>query len=90
MEESLANRPGADRAAAVINESGANFVVTETLRELEQEMLEAANNLEFEKAALVRDQIRELKRTYGPETGQQPAKERSVSYGRGKRRRVRA
>ena len=60
VEESLANRPGADRAA-VINESGANFDVTETLRELEQEMLEAANNLEFEKAALVRDQIRELK-----------------------------
>ena len=74
----------------MINESGANFDVTETLRELEQEMLEAANNLEFEKAALVRDQIRELKRTYGSETGQQPAKERSVSYGRGKRRRVRA
>jgi excinuclease ABC subunit B len=90
VEESLANRPGADRAAAVINESGANFDVTETLRELEQEMLEAANNLEFEKAALVRDQIRELKRTYGPEAGQQPAKEGSVSYGRGKRRRVRA
>ena len=90
VEESLANRPGADRAAAVINESGANFDVTETLRELEQEMLEAANNLEFEKAALVRDQIRELKRTYGSETGQASPKERSVSYGRGKRRRVRA
>jgi excinuclease ABC subunit B len=89
VEESLANRPGADRAAAVINESGANFDVTETLRELEQEMLEAANNLEFEKAALVRDQIRELKRTYG-ETGQQPSKERSVSYGKRRRRRVRA
>ena len=90
IEEGLVTRPTGDRAAAVINETGGNFDVTETLRELEQEMLEAANNLEFEKAALVRDQIRELKRTYGNETGQPPEKERSVSYGRGKRRRVRA
>jgi excinuclease UvrABC nuclease subunit len=33
-------------------------------------MLVAANNLEFEKAALLRDQIRELKRAI---TGSQPA-----------------
>jgi excinuclease ABC subunit B len=39
--------------------------VTETIRELEEEMLTAANNLEFEKAALIRDQIRELKRGSG-------------------------
>jgi excinuclease ABC subunit B len=90
IEEGLVTRPTGDRAAAAINESGADFDVTETLRELEEEMLAAANNLEFEKAALVRDQIRELKRTYGSQTGQQPAKERSVGYGRGKRRRVRA
>src|SRR5262245_22753450 len=89
VEESLANRPGADRAAAVINESGANFDVTETLRELEQEMLEAANNLEFEKAALVRDQIRELKRTFGGAPGQ-PAKPREVSYGKRRVRKLRA
>jgi excinuclease ABC subunit B len=89
IEEGLVTRPTGDRAAAVINETGGNFDVTETLRELEQEMLEAANNLEFEKAALVRDQIRELKRTYGSETGQQPAKERN-NYGKGRRRRVRA
>ena len=36
--------------------------LNETIRELEEEMLAAANNLEFEKAALLRDQIRELKR----------------------------
>ena len=51
--------------------------MTETIRELEGEMLEAANNLEFEKAALLRDQIRELKRGAGPkplnETAQIPA-----------------
>ena len=63
--------------------SGGNFDVTETMRELEEEMLEAANNLEFEKAALLRDQIRELKRTYGSETGQQPAKSELLVTGEG-------
>ena len=32
-------------------------------------MLKAANNLEFEKAALMRDQIRELKRSTGQDVG---------------------
>jgi len=53
------------KAVAVINDAGGNFDVTETIRELEAEMLEAANNLEFEKAALLRDQINELKRSLG-------------------------
>jgi excinuclease ABC subunit B len=35
--------------------------------DLQGEMLEAANNLQFEKAALLRDQIRELKRGMGGE-----------------------
>jgi excinuclease ABC subunit B len=50
-------------------------------------MLQAAENLEFEKAALLRDQIRELKRTLGEAVpgGAKPA--RSVSYGKGRRRR---
>src|SRR6058998_1656844 len=63
VEESLSSRFGAEKAASVINDAGGNFDVTETLRELEADMLQAAENLEFEKAALLRDQIRELKRT---------------------------
>ena len=51
----------------VLRESGADFDVTETLRELEADMLSAANNLEFEKAALLRDQVNELKRRFGGE-----------------------
>ena len=51
-----------EAAAAALNDSVAHFDLTETLRELETEMVEAANNLEFEKAALLRDQIKELKR----------------------------
>ena len=53
------------RAAMVLGEAGENFDVTETLRGLQDEMVEASNNLEFEKAALLRDQIRELKRNFG-------------------------
>src|SRR5688572_4881615 len=85
IEESLSLRPGADKSAAVINEAGGNFDITETLRQLEQEMLEAANNLEFEKAALLRDQIRELKRTLTGEAA--PAK--AVSYQSSRRRKFR-
>jgi excinuclease ABC subunit B len=52
---------GREREASVLAKSGADFDVAETLRELEEEMLNAAENLEFEKAALLRDQIAELK-----------------------------
>ena len=45
--------------------------VVETIRELEIEMLEAAEKLEFEKAALLRDQVNELKRMSG-ETKKSP------------------
>ena len=78
------------QAAAVLNEAAANFDVTETVRELEEEMLAAANNLEFEKAALLRDQIKELKRQFGQTAG--PAKAlaekaaTAVSYWKGKKR----
>ena len=68
-------------AAAVINDAGGDFDLTETLRELEEEMLAAANNLEFEKAALLRDQVRELKRGTGETTADSP---RPLSYGKGK------
>ena len=46
---------------SVIREGGGNFSLSETLRELESEMLTASGNLEYEKAALLRDQIAELK-----------------------------
>src|SRR4051812_19231939 len=77
VEEGLVNRPSGDRAAAVINDAGGNFDVVETVRELEQEMITAAENLEFEKAALLRDQIRELKRL--GDSGK--AEKQPVSYG---------
>jgi excinuclease ABC subunit B len=52
---------GREIAASVIQEAGGNFNLTELLRELEEEMQEASANLEFERAALLRDQIMEVK-----------------------------
>ena len=82
VEESLSTRQDTrSKAGAFFNETAGDFDVTETLRELEEEMLTAANNLEFEKAALLRDQIRELKRMTGdgkPVSESKPS--RSISY----------
>jgi excinuclease ABC subunit B len=84
VEESLSSQQGLNnKANLLLQETGKDFDVTETLRELEEEMLGAANNLEFEKAALLRDQIRELKRATGDGSG--AAQPQKVSYGKGKR-----
>jgi excinuclease ABC subunit B len=90
VEESLSTREDqVQRAAAVLNEASGNFDVVETLRELEEEMLSAANNLEFEKAALLRDQIRELKRLAGGGDARKSSNEASVSYGKSRGRKGR-
>lgn len=68
----------------VVRESGGDFAVTETIRELEEEMTEAAKKLEYERAALLRDQIRELKkRVEGSVDGVLSRQE--VKYGKPKR-----
>ncbi|MDH7503217.1 MAG: excinuclease ABC subunit UvrB [Verrucomicrobiota bacterium] len=89
VEESLSTRRQTLAAAdSLLHEVGADFDVTETIRELEAEMLEASNNLEFEKAALIRDQIRELKRQFAgsdKQTGQdtkKPGARGSATYGK--------
>jgi len=56
---------GREIASAVINEAGGDFNLTELLRELEDEMQTASANLEFERAALLRDQIMEIKNGTG-------------------------
>jgi excinuclease ABC subunit B len=56
---------GREIASAVINEAGGDFNLTELLRELEDEMQHASANLEFERAALLRDQIMEVKNGTG-------------------------
>jgi len=92
VEESLSARfAGSDTAAAVINDAGGNFDVTETMRELEESMIEAANNLEFEKAALFRDQINELKRSTSGASPDKPvlsSTAKPVNYRKAKKSRV--
>jgi excinuclease ABC subunit B len=79
VEDSLAvYKDTHQRARAVLNEAGVDIDINETIKELEQEMVTAANNLEFEKAALLRDQIRELKRALTGETA--PTKTSTASY----------
>jgi excinuclease ABC subunit B len=46
---------------AAVAEDGKEYSISETIHQLEQEMLEAAEALEFERAAVLRDQIKELK-----------------------------
>ena len=53
-----------------------HFVTEEFIRELEGEMLKAAEQLDFERAARIRDRIHELKKKTG-----QPLPEESSSPG---------
>ena len=63
VEESLASYESKrEEANAVLRDAKMDIDLTETIKELESEMLAAANDLKFEKAALLRDQIKELKR----------------------------
>ena len=69
---------GREMEESVVREAGGNFSVSELLRELEDEMMHAAGNLEYEKAALLRDQITELKSGMGIEKIE--PKRRAVKY----------
>jgi len=92
VEDSLAVYQSArSRAALLLNEVGGNFDVTETLRELQEQMVEASSNLEFEKAALLRDQIRELKHSFAGDLPDGKTAPSAVKYKharRGKRQRA--
>ena len=76
---------GREIESSVIREVGGDFDLTELLRELEEEMQQASANLEFERAALLRDQIMEVKSGTGL-TKIEP-KRRPVKYTRNSGRR---
>ena len=88
VEESLAvYESNREQAAGVLKDAKMDVDLTETIAELETDMIKAAENLEFEKAALLRDQIKELKRMLDgapPEENPRPA-----SYRKGGRKRGR-
>ena len=74
-------------AAGVLQDAKMDVDLTETIRELEEEMLKAAEDLHFEKAALLRDQIKELKRMI--DGGKPDKKSKPVTYRNSPRRRGR-
>ena len=76
---------GREIESSVIREAGGNFDLTELLRELEEEMQHASANLEFERAALLRDQIMEVKSGTGLDKIE--PKRRPVKYTRNSGRR---
>ena len=62
IQESLSDEHrGRDVEEQIVRESGEPYNVHEVIAELEREMLEAAEALEFERAAVLRDQVRDLK-----------------------------
>ena len=87
VEESLATYESKRKEAdAVLHDAGMDVDLTEMISELEDEMLAAANELKFEKAALLRDQIKELKRALD---GTKPEnKPKPVGYRKANQRRV--
>ena len=76
---------GREIEASVIREAGGDFNLTELLRELEDEMQQASANLEFERAALLRDQIMEVKSGAG--ISKIEPKRRPIKYTRNSGRR---
>ena len=67
VQESLrsAIKGTADTARMVLKEGAGQFDLVDLLRELQEEMIGASARLEYEKAALLRDQVMELKRQLG-------------------------
>ncbi len=72
VQESLARpKPDAEMELdrAVLKEDGTDYDAQAVMQDLEREMLEAADALEFERAAILRDQLRELRQAHGGEQG---------------------
>ncbi|PAW80015.1 MAG: excinuclease ABC subunit B [Verrucomicrobia bacterium Tous-C9LFEB] len=85
VQESLANLlKGKEIEASVVRESGGDLDTLDVLRELEEEMIAASNSLEFEKAALLRDQMLELKQRAGIDKIEpKSASTKPISYRKG-------
>jgi excinuclease ABC subunit B len=86
VEESLAvYQTTRDEAAGILKDGKLDLDLTTTIQELETDMLKAAEDLKFEKAALLRDQIKELKHMLD---GTPPEKKtKPVNYNKSRRTR---
>ncbi len=66
IQDSLAvTRQAEESESMVVREAGQDYNVQDVLAQMEREMLEASDALEFERAALLRDQIHELRQVHG-------------------------
>jgi excinuclease ABC subunit B len=72
---------GEDLDQRIVRESGVEYDVHQAIEDVEKEMLEAAEALEFERAAVLRDQLLELKRGLAPEGATKPDKRGRGLYG---------
>lgn len=88
IRDSLAQDEKAREAEEfVVKEAGEDYDVVRAIAEMEREMAEAAEAMEFERAALLRDQIYELKKAENPFKGVvQEKKRKAVVYHPGKGR----
>ena len=86
IRESLAQAEKAHEVEeAVVREAGEDYDVVRAIAEMEREMAEAAEAMEFERAALLRDQIYELKQAENPFKGTvQEKKRKPAAYHPGK------
>ncbi|MEM6885523.1 MAG: excinuclease ABC subunit UvrB [Verrucomicrobiota bacterium] len=81
VQESLHVIVSSDRPdQAIASKAHQDMDVIDTIRELEQDMVAASENLDFEKAALYRDQIEELKSAAGMKPDSKSGRKKSVSY----------
>ena len=86
VQESLSNIfKGRQIAANVVGEATKDMDVMQVLQELEAEMLAASNTMHYEKAALLRDQIMELKQQAGLTKIEPRAKPQSYPKSRGRK-----
>jgi excinuclease ABC subunit B len=65
----------------VVRETGENYDINTAIRDVEREMLEAAEKLEFERAAMLRDELYDLKATLLPD--KKAKKDKTLYAGRG-------
>ncbi len=85
VQESLHNvLRGKDVERSVVKDTGEDIDVLQVLQEMEAEMEEAASKLEFERAALLRDQIGALKKEFGAGKGN----DEDPDEAKGKRKKV--
>jgi excinuclease ABC subunit B len=81
IQESLKSEEDAkDIEKNVVKESGVEYNLHEVIDELEREMVEAAAAMEYERAAILRDQIYELKGSEEPRAFQSYQRKRKPKY----------